>query len=227
MTNEPQITSHEPRITSDEQRLVPWWHWHRRLYNWVIHWADTKFGVLALIILAVTEPIIVPIPADILVIGLCLGKPKKAIHYGLLCSFFSVIGGTIAFSLGLAIGGDRVIHFFEQISFGPLQLGQTAQKALEIYAKYDFWAIAIAALTPVPYLLFSWLGGMANVSIIKFIAVSIVFRAMIFGSEGLFFYFFGVKAKRIIEKYFNIATFVVIIFLILIAYLMKKISQLF
>lgn len=206
---------------------VAWWHWHRRLYNWVVHWADTKYGVLALIILALVEPVCVPIPADIMVIGLSLGNPKKAIKYGLICSFFSVIGGTIAFSLGLAIGGERVIEFCQMINFGSFNLGETAHKALEIYAKYDFWAIAIAALTPVPYLLFSWLGGMANVSIVKFIAVSIVFRAMRFGGEGVLFYFLGHRARRVIEKYFNLATFIVIIFLVLMAYAMKKINQLF
>ena len=49
---------------------LAWWHLHKRLYNWVVHWADTKYGVLALIILAITEPIFVPIPADVLVLGL-------------------------------------------------------------------------------------------------------------------------------------------------------------
>src|SRR4030042_5812942 len=104
---------------------VVWWHWHRRLYNWVVHWADTRYGVLALIILAITEPVCVPIPADIMVIGLCLGKPKHALRYGFLCSFVSVLGGTIAFSLGLAIGGERVIHFCEWISpfFAQLTFG--------------------------------------------------------------------------------------------------------
>jgi membrane protein YqaA with SNARE-associated domain len=215
---------------------VAWWHWHRRLYDWVIHWADTRYGVLALIILAITEPVCVPIPADIMVIGLCLGRPKRSLRYGFLCSFVSVLGGTIAFSLGLAIGGERVIRFcewlspfFAQLTFDLLNpdLGALAHKALELYQKYDFWAIAIAALTPVPYLLFSWLGGMANVSIVKFILVSIVFRSMRFGSEGILFYFLGERARRLIEKYFNTATVVVIIALALLAYIMKKLGHIF
>jgi membrane protein YqaA with SNARE-associated domain len=218
--------NNEIRATSDEQRIKSW-HIHRRLYNWVIHWADTRFGVLALIILAVTEPICVPIPADCLVIGLCLGKPKKSIHYGLTCAFFSVLGGTIAFSLGLLIGGENVVSFFEKISIGPLHLADKAQKALDLYSKYDFWAIAISALTPVPYMIFSWIGGMAGVSLAKFIAVSAVFRTMRFGGEALIFYFLGQRARRIIEKYFNIATVVVIILLIILVYLMKLLSRLF
>ena len=201
---------------------VAWWHWHRRLYNWVVHWADTRFGPLALVLLAITEPICVPIPADVLVIGLCLGKPKRSIRYGLTCAFFSVLGGTIAFSLGLVIGGENVIAVFDKV-----HLGSKANLALELYRKYDFWAIAISALTPVPYMLFSWLGGMAGVSIKKFIVISVVFRTMRFGGESLLFYFLGARARRLIEKYFNLATIVVIILLGALAYAMKKLGHLF
>jgi membrane protein YqaA with SNARE-associated domain len=212
-------------VVEDQQAKLQWWQLHRRLYNWVVHWADTKFGFIALILLAITEPICVPIPADVLVIGMCLGKPKSSIKYGLTCSAFSVLGGTIAFCLGLAIGGENVINFFEMISFGPVHLGDKAQKALEIYQRYDFWAIAISALTPVPYMLFSWVGGMAGVSIVKFVLISVVFRTMRFGSEAVLFYFLGEKARRLIEKYFNLATFVVIILLILVVYVLRKIGH--
>jgi len=205
-----------------DMKKVTWWHLHRRLYNWVIHWADTRFGPLALVLLAITEPICVPIPADVLVIGLCLGKPKNSIRYGLTCAFFSVLGGTIAFSLGLAIGGENVIALFDKV-----HLGSKANLALELYQKYDFWAIAISALTPVPYMLFSWLGGMAEVSIKKFIVISVVFRTMRFGGESLLFYFLGARARRLIEKYFNLATIVVIILLGALAYAMKKLGHLF
>jgi len=212
--------SDELQVTSSES--VAWWHWHRRLYNWVVRWADTRFGFLALIVLAVTEPICIPIPADVLVIGMCLGKPKRSIRYGLSCSAFSVLGGTIAFSLGLAIGGERVVDFFNTIG-----LGAKAQLVLDIYTKYDFWAISISALTPVPYMLFSWLGGMAGVSVLKFVIISIVFRTMRFGGEALLFYFFGKKARRLIERYFNIATIVVIILLAVLVYIIKWLQSVF
>ena len=201
---------------------VAWWHWHKRLYNWVLHWADTRYGMAALIILALTEPICVPIPADVMVIGLCLGKPKRSLKYGLTCAFFSVMGGTIAFSLGLAIGPERVVDFFNHIG-----LGAKAQLALDLYTKYDFWAISISALTPVPYMLFSWLGGMAQVSLLKFVVISIIFRTMRFGSEALLFFFLGERAKRLIEKYFNIATIVVIILLAIVVYAIKLLGRLF
>ena len=213
-------TSNERRATGDES--VAWWHWHRRLYNWVVHWADTRYGMTALIVLALTEPICVPIPADVLVVGLCLGKPRHSLKYGLTCAFFSVLGGTIAFSLGLAIGPERVVDFFNNIG-----LGAKAQLALDLYTKYDFWAIAISALTPVPYMIFSWVGGMAEVSLLKFITISVVFRTMRFGGEALLFFFLGEKARRLIEKYFNIATVIVIILLICVVYVIKLLGRMF
>lgn len=228
-------SSHEPRLSAVasakaeamSNEKVPCWQWHRRLYNWVVHWADTRFGVSALIVLALTEPICVPIPADVLVIGLCLGKPKRSLRYGLTCALFSVLGGTIAFSLGLAIGGENVIKFFEQLSFGPVHLDERAQQALALYHRFDFWAIAISALTPVPYMLFSWVGGMANVSLLKFVGISVIFRTMRFGGEALLFYFLGERARRLIEKYFNIATIIVIILLAVLVYVIKMLGRLF
>lgn len=209
-------------MQSGETKKLPWWHWHRRLYDWVIHWADTRFGFLALILLAVTEPVCVPIPVDVLVIAMCLGKPKSALRYGLTCSLFSVLGGTIAFTLGIAIGGENVIAVFDKVHLGP-----KVDLALQLYQKYDFWAIAISALTPVPYMLFSWVGGMAGVSIKKFVLISIIFRTMRFGGEALLFYFLGEKARKLIEKYFNLATILVVILLALVVFAMKKLGNLF
>ncbi len=213
-------TSDKKHVTNN--KAISWWHWHRRLYNWVVHWADTRYGMIALIALALTEPLCVPIPADVLVIGLCLGKPKCSLRYGLTCAFFSVLGGTIAFSLGLAIGPERIVNLFESI-----HLGAKAQLALDLYTKYDFWAIAISALTPVPYMIFSWVGGMAEVSLLKFIVISIIFRTMRFGGEALLFYFLGKKARKLIEKYFNIATVVVIILLAVVVYVIKLLGRRF
>jgi membrane protein YqaA with SNARE-associated domain len=210
----------ERQVMSNE--TVTWWHWHRRLYNWVVHWADTRYGILALIILALTEPICVPIPADVLVIGLCLGKPKRSLRYGLTCAFFSVLGGTIAFSLGLAIGPERVVNLFDTIG-----LAAKARLALDIYTKYDFWAIAISALTPVPYMIFSWVGGMAGVSLLKFVVISVIFRTMRFGGEALLFYFLGERARRLIEKYFNLATIAVIILLAVVVYVIRWLGHIF
>ena len=68
---------------------------------------------------------------------------------------------------------------------------------------------------------------MANVSVIKFIAISLVFRTMRFGSESMLFYFLGQRARRLIEKYFNLATIIIIVLLGIAVYAIKKLGGLF
>jgi membrane protein YqaA with SNARE-associated domain len=44
----------------------------RGLYDWTLSWAETKYGPLALFVLAFVESSFFPIPPDILLIALCV-----------------------------------------------------------------------------------------------------------------------------------------------------------
>jgi hypothetical protein len=77
-------------------------------------------------------------------------------------------------------------------------------------------------------MIFSWVGGaVANVSVLKFVGVSMVFRTMRFGGEALLFYFLGDRARRLVEKYFNLATIAVIILLAVAVYAIRKLGHIF
>ena len=93
-------TSREPRFTSDESK-VAWWHWHRRLYNWVIHWADTPHAQAALFSLAFSESSFFPVPPDVLLATMSLGIPRKWLRFALLCSVASVLGGCFGYIIGM------------------------------------------------------------------------------------------------------------------------------
>lgn len=201
------------------------WQIHKRLYNWVLGWADHKYGPVVMVIIAAAEPIFLPIPADLLLLAMCLAKPKKALRYGALVAAFSIVGGCLAFGLGLAIGGQNVIEFFRSIHLGPLDLSHKASEALDLYEKFGFWAVATSALTPVPYMLFSWLGGFAGISFTLFALTSLVFRTLRFGSEAVLIYFLGEKAKPLIEKYFNLACFAIILLLAILFLLTRWITR--
>ena len=49
----------------------------RRLYDWVLHWAETPYGVWALFILAFSESSFFPIPPDVLLIALAIGAVQS------------------------------------------------------------------------------------------------------------------------------------------------------
>ena len=49
----------------------------KRLYNWILGWSESRWGALALFLLAFAESSFFPIPPDVLLIALCLGCAAK------------------------------------------------------------------------------------------------------------------------------------------------------
>lgn len=80
---------------------VAWWHGHRRLYNWVIHFANTPHGERALFVLSFAESSFFPVPPDVLLAPLSLGAPKKWVRLATICSIASVLGGTFGYIIGI------------------------------------------------------------------------------------------------------------------------------
>lgn len=91
---------------------VVWWHWHRRLYDWVIHWADTTHAQAALFLLAFAESSFFPVPPDVLLAAISLGTPRKWLRFALLCSIASVVGGCFGYIIGMFLwaGIGNVFH---------------------------------------------------------------------------------------------------------------------
>ena len=80
-------------MTGDEQGTgrVPWWHLHRRLYDWVLHWSQTRYGAPALAALAVAESSFFPVPPDVLLIALVLGRRERAWRFAAICAVASIV----------------------------------------------------------------------------------------------------------------------------------------
>ena len=85
--------------------------WLRKTYDWVLHWADTKYAPAALFLLAFAEASFFPIPPDALLIALVLGAPKKAFKFASNCTIASVIGALLGYSIGYFIWWSGVNEF--------------------------------------------------------------------------------------------------------------------
>ena len=194
----------------------------RRLYEWVLGWAETRHAGKAMAVLAVLEAMFLPIPADVLLIALCLGRPKSSFRWAAICTFWSVVGGTAAMLLGLLVGEDRVVAAMALVG-----QGHKAAQALDLLRTYGFATVAVAALTPVPYNVCSWLAGFSEVHPLTYVAASVIFRPMrFFGVAGLV-YWLGPTAKRLIDRYFNLATWVLMALVIGAYFALKYVGRLF
>ena len=76
----------------------------RKLYDWVLSWAETPYGPLALFVLSFAEASFFPIPPDPLLIALVLGARSKAFRFALICSGASVFGALLGYAIGNYIG---------------------------------------------------------------------------------------------------------------------------
>jgi len=79
---------------------VPWWHLHRRIYDWTLGWAYRPSAAVALFCLAFAESSFFPIPPDVLLMPLVLGNRKRWLRYATICSLASVAGAVFGFCIG-------------------------------------------------------------------------------------------------------------------------------
>lgn len=181
----------------------------RRLYDWVLHWAETPYGSLALIILAFAESSFFPVPPDVLLIALAIAIPRRSFFYALETSIASVIGGMFGYYIGLAlmdIIGWRIIDFYNARALFT--------ELFKTFNEYNFWAVLIAAITPIPYKVFTISAGAANANFAVFMIASIIGRSIRFFSVGALIFIFGERIKNFIDKYFNWLSIVFVVLLI-------------
>ncbi|MBW2645590.1 MAG: VTT domain-containing protein [Deltaproteobacteria bacterium] len=170
----------------------------RRLYDWVLHWAETPYGTPALFLLAFCESSFFPIPPDILLIALAVAIPKKAFQYALVCSIGSLLGGCFGYLIGwefMAAVGDAIIQFYG--------FGEKYSYVQDLYVRYDAWVVGVAGFTPIPYKVFTIAAGAFKINFIVFLVVSLISRSARFFLIGGLIYKFGAPIQRFIDRYFN------------------------
>lgn len=181
----------------------------RRIYDWVLHWAETPYGGWALFLLALCESSFFPIPPDVLLIALCIGIPNKSMKYALICSVGSVIGGCLGYIIGwqfMEVIGRPIIEFYG--------LAPKVDQIKSLFTQYDAWAIGIAGFTPIPYKVFTISAGAFNINFMVFLMASAVSRSARFFIVGGLIYVFGPRIKSFIDKYFNILAVLFVVLLI-------------
>lgn len=180
----------------------------RKIYDWVLHWADTPYGPAALFILAFAEASFFPIPPDALLIALALGAQKKSFRFALNASIASVMGALLGYAIG------HYAWWGINDSFSPLAMfffnnipGFTEQLFFNVKSLYDewnFWIIFTAGFTPIPYKVFTVSAGAFEINLVMFVIASLISRSARFFLVAYLIYRFGPQIRDFIDKYFNL-----------------------
>jgi membrane protein YqaA with SNARE-associated domain len=183
-------------------------NWLKKMYDWVLKWAETPYGPIALFILAFTESVFFPIPPDILLIALAMGSIKKSFRFALYCTIGSVAGAFVGYTVGhfawIGSNGEFTVFanfFFNNIPGFSVDLFNSIKA---MFNKWDFWVIFTAGFTPIPYKVFTITSGVFDINLLMFFIASLVSRGARFLLVAWLIWKFGPGIKRFLEKYFNI-----------------------
>lgn len=151
--------------------------------------------------LAFAEASFFPIPPDVLLIALCLGRPRRALWYAAVSTAGSVLGGLAGYGIGYSLYdtvGRSILEFYG--------LTDKYERVQALYREYDVWAVGIAGFTPIPFKVFTVTAGVFGISLPGFVAASFVSRGLRFTLVAAILRRWGEPAREFLDRHLGILT---------------------
>ena len=171
-----------------------------------------SWGMMGLFINAVIESCLpgFPLPPDVLLIGMCLSLPAKALLYALICTTGSITGALVAYALG-RFGGRPLFNYLFKNKIDKLQAVE------KLFEEYGAFAVFFSAFSPIPYNIFAIASGIMKMNVFKFWLVSCLGRGGRFFFVSIVLMLFGETIKQYMN-YFIIGVSVLLVAFFVILY---------
>jgi membrane protein YqaA with SNARE-associated domain len=187
----------------------------RRLYYWILSWANHPWGSLALAIFAFLDSFVFPIPPLFLQVALSLERPKRSFWYATVDTVPSVLGAIAGYYIGFALWG----------SVGVRIIGDLPEGYRNVLKDNQFLVTLIYSFIPLPYKIITLGSGFMHLSLTTLLIASTLGRSARFYALGTICFFYGSRARDFIEKHFNRACFIGGLALILLVVMGKLIAK--
>lgn len=181
----------------------------RRLYDWVIAWADRPGGPVALFGLAMAEAFIFPIPPDVLLIPMAIGRPRRSLWFAALCTAGSVLGAMVGYLIGSSLFhavAEPILHFYGYM--------EQYRHIGRLYNENLLVSLGTAGFTPIPFKVFTIAAGGFGVSFPAFVGISALSRGGRFFLVAGLIRVFGRRIREFIDRYFNVLSLAFAVLLI-------------
>lgn len=190
----------------------------KKIYDWVLSLAESKYPDPLLFLLSFAESIFFPIPPDILLMPMCLGARLKAFRFAFLTTAGSLFGASVGYLIGNFLWWDgpeqfsgMATWFFSHVpGFHPEQF----YKVKGLYERFDFWIVFVAAFTPIPFKIITISAGAFKINWAMFLISATIGRAGRFFLVAFLLRVFGPPIKNFIDKYFSWLSVLFVILLI-------------
>lgn len=164
---------------------------------------------MALFAIALIEASVFPIPPDVLLIALALGRPDLALRF----SGISTLGSTVGAAAGYLIG----MLLFASVAEPLLQFyGAMAQFAhvQELFHQYGLGLVLVAGFSPIPFKVITIAAGTFGLPFLGFMLAAVVSRGARFYLEGALLRWGGVRIRELVERHFELMTVLVVLLVV-------------
>lgn len=162
-------------------------------------WSEKPYGEHILFWFALAESCVIPLPADPLLLALCTGAPKRSLRFALICGLGSVLGGVLGYAIGyyaFDTVGQAIVHTYDP----DLAVFHQVEG---IYDQWGFWGVLMAAITPIPYKIFTLASGVFDFHFGQFVLASVIGRNARFLAVGGLMAFGGDRVQTWVETSSN------------------------
>jgi membrane protein YqaA with SNARE-associated domain len=187
------------------------------LYTQTMVWARHPRASWYLAGLSFAESSFFPIPPDVMLAPMSLANPKRAWWLAGLTTIASVVGGLFGYSVGYWLGFDFIEPMLRDAGYWPVYL-----RAQEWSSAWGFWAIFLAAFSPIPYKMFTISAGVINMAFIPFILASFIGRGLRFFLVAALMAFGGATMEAVLHRYVDRIGWVTVL-IVLVAILLYNI----
>ncbi|MDX8397544.1 MAG: YqaA family protein [Mariprofundaceae bacterium] len=183
--------------------------WLRRMYHWTLAWAGHRHAKWALFFIAFIEASVFPIPPDILLLALALGRPDLSLRFAAICTAGSSLGAVLGYVIGLFL--------FASVAEPLLQMYGAVEQFHHVEAlflEWGLWLVLIAGFSPIPFKVITIAAGAFGLPFIGFIIAAVLSRGARFFLEGALLQWGGDSLRAWVEKYFEWATLLIVVLLV-------------
>lgn len=168
----------------------------RRTYDWTLAKAQHPLALWFLAFISFVESSVFPITPLVMLVPMVLARPDRAWLIAGICTLASVAGGIFGYWIGATL--------YEEVGKPVLEFYGKADK----FEEFTEWfnavgteAVLIGAITPFPYKVITIASGVTGLSLATLIAASFVGRGLQFFGVTLVIWYFGDRAKALIEQH--------------------------
>ena len=178
--------------------------WLRKAYHWTLAWAEHPQARWALFFIALIEASIFPIPPDILLLALALGRPDLGLRFAAICTAGSTVGAILGYLIGMLLFvsiAEPILHFY-----GAMEQFYHVEGW---FVEWGLWLVLIAGFTPIPFKVITIAAGAFGLPFMGFIVAGLLSRGARFFLEGALLRWGGDRLREWVECYFEWVTAVV------------------